>query len=576
MSKLARKTPTRRLSCGQLLFVVALHLFAFGLAIADAATAASTLTRAATASEWVVIPSPNKQVPGSTVVNYLYGATCTGAIDCWAVGDYEPASASNEGLFLHWPGTSFSFAPSPKTNNFDTYTGIACTAAGDCWAVGYSFTLAGDLTAIERWNKGTWSVVPSPNPLAAVDSVLASVACASQSDCWAVGHSTLDYINFTGRQTLVEHWDGAQWTIVPSPNLSEQDNHLSDVTCLSSSKCWAVGSYSPGGIADAILIVHWDGNAWAVVSPASLNISGRSALEAVTCTAANNCWAVGSTSGITTVTLIEHWDGTAWTTVSSPTPNGTASLYDVTCATASLCWAVGEFSPASGGFQTLIEKWDGTAWTIVSSENTAAAENHLRAVTCPSVAHCFAVGYSGDGTNFATLVEAFAAAPPDPIKAVSRKLHRTGGVHDVDLAAGTECRKGAPNDGDHQVVITFPTAVTVGGVNFVGSGSADTPVVNGTKVTVNLHNVANAQRLTITLTNVSDGSHTADVAVPMRVLLGDVDSDGKVDDADVAAVSSHLAAPLSGSNFRYDVTGNSVITKNDVDLTSSAKGSLLP
>jgi hypothetical protein len=187
------------------------------------------------------------------------------------------------------------------------------------------------------------------------------------------------------------------------------------------------------------------------------------------------------------------------------------------------------------------------------------------------------VGYSASGS---TLIEEYAAAPPDPIKAVSRKVHRVGGIFDIDLlAGGVECRNGVPTGNDHQVVITFPVPVTVGGATLsttTGAATADAPGVDGAKVTVNLHNVSNAQRLTVTLTNVNDGTHTGDISVPMSVLLGDVDGNGVVDDADVASVTNHIADPLKTSNFRNDVTVNSIISRNDVNLTTSEKGTRLP
>ena len=69
-------------------------------------------------------------------------------------------------------------------------------------------------TLIERWNGATWSIVPSPNQPLAADSALAGVACVSSTSCFAVGN----YDNQIVTNTLTEHWDGTTWTIVPSPN----------------------------------------------------------------------------------------------------------------------------------------------------------------------------------------------------------------------------------------------------------------------------------------------------------------------------------------------------------------------
>src|SRR5438094_8187586 len=87
-----------------------------------------------------------------------------------------------------------------------------------------------------------WSIVTSPNTSATHENVLSGVTCTSASDCWAVGYVYTGFFPPQGAQTLVEHWNGAAWSIVRSPNTSAtQDNYLSGVTCTSASDCWAVG-----------------------------------------------------------------------------------------------------------------------------------------------------------------------------------------------------------------------------------------------------------------------------------------------------------------------------------------------
>src|SRR5947208_4119267 len=69
-----------------------------------------------------------------------------------------------------------------------------------------------------------WSIVTSPNTSPAQENQLYVVTCASASDCWAVGNYLTDNFYY---QTLIEHWNGAAWSIVTSPNTSAtQDNYL--------------------------------------------------------------------------------------------------------------------------------------------------------------------------------------------------------------------------------------------------------------------------------------------------------------------------------------------------------------
>ena len=180
--------------------------------------------------------------------------------------------------------------------------------------------------------------------------------------------------------------------------------------------------------------------------------------------------------------------------------------------------------------------------------------------------------------------------PPNPISAVSRKTHDAiSPPFDVDLlppAPGIECRSGTPSGKDFNVVITFPVAVTVGG-DTVSSGdhmaTADPPIVSspgptsGTVVTVNLHNVSNAQRLTITLIDVSSGTgDLGNISVPMAVLLGDVDASGRVDATDVFQVRQQTLQNAGATNFRTDVDESGRIDATDVFITRQQTLTSLP
>lgn len=65
-------------------------------------------------------------------------------------------------------------------------------------------------TAASSFSCGTWTVVSSPSPFPL--SFLASVAAVSSTDVWAVG----DGVNGTTSHTLIEHWNGTNWQVVPS------------------------------------------------------------------------------------------------------------------------------------------------------------------------------------------------------------------------------------------------------------------------------------------------------------------------------------------------------------------------
>jgi hypothetical protein len=184
-------------------------------------------------------------------------------------------------------------------------------------------------------------------------------------------------------------------------------------------------------------------------------------------------------------------------------------------------------------------------------------------------------------------------APPIPTSVVSRKTHGAAGDFDIDLPLagnpGIECRSGAAT-GDHTVVVTFALPVTVSGNGTVraqvvsgtgqvgtgGVGYGNAVTVSGTVVTVPLTNVANAQRLTITIFGVSDGTNTGNVSIPMGVLLGDTTSDRSVNSADIGQTKSESGHAVTTSNFREDVTVDGSINSADIGLVKSKSGTGLP
>src|SRR5437588_158952 len=129
-----------------------------------------------------------------------------------------------------------------------------------------------------------WSIVRSPNPCA-----VSGVTCTSASDCWVVCACRAGFYD----QTLIEHWNGTEWSIVTSPNTSTtQSNGLGGVTCASASNCWAVGSYYNLSIINNqphhTLIERWKGTAWSNVSSPNTLTTDYNQLSGVMCASAGD------------------------------------------------------------------------------------------------------------------------------------------------------------------------------------------------------------------------------------------------------------------------------------------------
>jgi len=168
--------------------------------------------------------------------------------------------------------------------------------------------------------------------------------------------------------------------------------------------------------------------------------------------------------------------------------------------------------------------------------------------------------------------------------ASSRKIHGTNKTFDFELPLsgklGVECRSGGAQ-GDFTLVLQFTNKLSSVGITSVttGMGSVSgTPTINGNTMTVNLTGVANAQKVVVTVNNVTDpyGRTLAKAAVPIGILLGDVDGNKTVDNKDVNAVSGKVGASVSQTTFRDDVNVTGKIDQTDVNITQGQVGMSIP
>jgi hypothetical protein len=112
----------------------------------------------------------------------------------------------------------------------------------------------------------------------------------------------------------------------------------------------------------------------------------------------------------------------------------------------------------------------------------------------------------------------------------------------------------------------------------MGTGSVSSTTIKGNTMTVNLANVSNAQKIILTLHNVTDayGRTLASATVPMGILIGDVDGNKIVNDTDVNQVNARVGSAASSANFRDDVDVSGSITQNDVTVTQAHVGISIP
>jgi hypothetical protein len=346
---------------------------------------------------WRVVFSPSR---GSSTLNAV---AATSAKDAWAVGSHDLGAGSRT-FIEHWNGSGWKVMPSPNpaTGPFttDTLGGVVALSRTNAWAFGfYEKTTTSFRTLIEHWNGVRWSVIPSPNSGTGENTLAAAVALTS-TDIWAVGYrqDTTSPV-FSARRTLVERWRGTRWRIVPSPDVGAGDNFLFGVAAASATQAWAVGSDSVSF--GRTLAMRWSGTAWSV-APTPSRGQGDRFLQAVAAPSPRFALAVGSDlNGSQTQTLSERWTGSAWSLVRSPSPAADFnSLQAVAALSARNAWAVGARRTDLGAsFSTLAEHWNGSTWTVTRSPSPGRGDDWLfGASAVPRGGGFWAVGAAGAST----------------------------------------------------------------------------------------------------------------------------------------------------------------------------------
>ena len=224
---------------------------------------------------------------------------------------------------------------------------MVALTTNDVWAVGSirnytSINALTDSTLIEHWNGQQWSVVTLPATL--TNGGFNNVTAIAKDDVWAVGETSM--AANPPSQNLIAHWDGQQWSAIPNPNKA-YTNPWESISASSANDIWSVSGLD--------VIEHWDGQQWKVIQQTDKIPSLLYSLDAI---APNNIWAVGGVqpnTGSTNQPAAGHWDGKNWNSI--PQPRSVQGILSGIASAGGRLWAVG--IAYSNGYQqiasTLIE-----------------------------------------------------------------------------------------------------------------------------------------------------------------------------------------------------------------------------
>jgi hypothetical protein len=261
-------------------------------------------------------------------------------------------------------------------------SGLDCPDATTCLALVGSNRGAG-FQLIHLRNGAVESATPVELPPGGYgvdqETELDDLSCVTATDCWAVGTNGAPW-----------HWNGHDWAIAAGGV-----ELYGKVSCLHGQFCVTTGeSEQSSGLfrTDGATLTSLGG-------PADPRNPARSVRpDAVACSAANSCLAVANSGHVVTAW---RYDGKTWAPVSdgsSHDENGTSVVItrvdDLTCPPGSdTCFAVVAVQTDPEHSQSSLAAFTAAGWTVKPLQSSNWWE--WKSVTCVSAHACFAAGAIG-------------------------------------------------------------------------------------------------------------------------------------------------------------------------------------
>ncbi|HMA36439.1 MAG TPA: hypothetical protein VKY74_18425, partial [Chloroflexia bacterium] len=309
----------------------------------------------------------------------LYAITSRGPADAWAVG--ASATRPQTALIQRWDGARWQTLPAPNAGPGDNrLAAVVATGPADAWAAGsYTNGPAGRRALLVHWDGTVWSRVPEPgdlptDPQTVSDtdpqtvSELLGLAATGPDDVWAVG--TIHPANYSGRESLILHWDGRQWRRVASPPAGA----LQAVAAAGPQSAWAAGES----------LLHWDGTRWEGIADLPAAADTARTFTSLVLEGPDDLWALGMRGGAATyldeqdserpsldqtVAQMAHWDGQRWQLLPEVDPLGCRCLriWGGAASGPDDLWAIG----------TGVLRWNGQGWQAIAPPRSSGLPPYI-------------------------------------------------------------------------------------------------------------------------------------------------------------------------------------------------------
>ena len=378
-------------------------------------------------------------VPGDWSVPIA--VSCTGPGDCTTGGEYgtdDPYSGSLPFVATEtagkWGGArNVIDVPALGGNQYAAITSVSCAWPGNCAAVGYyllsaALSFPGQAFVVDQVN-GTWQpahrlggVTASVNVSALEAGWMITVSCAPATtsaartrglNCLAVGGANRGG-HYRGFMASATHgtWGAAQLVTGLARLDSTRRSQVDAVSCAAAGTCVIGGYYTDSKGRRQSFVANEAAGTWhdalAVPGVNALNVKGSAEVDAVDCSIAGDCTAVGdyrSKSGAAEFFVVRATGGRWRDAIPMPgiarlgigADLGSAVIAEVSCTPAA-CEVGGTMntSRVDGSVGFLVGETDGR-WAAPHA--VPGTDTVITALSCPAPGDCTAGGTTAPGIS---------------------------------------------------------------------------------------------------------------------------------------------------------------------------------
>ncbi len=264
-------------------------------------------------------PTPAVPLPKSTAQATLGGVSCATARHCVAVGTASGSTSAFGATGLAsvietWNGAKWALRTiRTAASTLVDLTGISCVTSAFCVLAGIAYSNTDARLYLRSWNGTRLTAMKLAAAKSSTGELLVTgVSCATRTNCAVSGISDAsnDLVH-----AFTQVWKGTAWQPVTATwPKGTAESELLGLSCYGQHACDAVGAAGSDAAPHATSAA-FNGRSWTVQRVSGPAQGKASAFSDVSCLSATRCVAVGATgpaSGATMTRITGVWNGTSW------------------------------------------------------------------------------------------------------------------------------------------------------------------------------------------------------------------------------------------------------------------------